>query len=78
MNDAELTLVLKLRDEATKQMSGATKGMAALGAAAAAAVAVIGVKAVSAFKDFQGSMNQVKAVSGATARRDVAPQGSCA
>ena len=66
MGDKDLTLWLKLRDEA----SGALKGLLpslkqvglAVGVAAAAGVAL----SISSFTDFQTSLNNVKAVSQAT------------
>ena len=57
----------KMREQEKAQLDANTRRMGLYGAAVAGAVVAMGAKALSAFQSFQASMNQVKAVSGATA-----------
>ena len=57
----------KMREQEKAQLDANTRRMGLYGAAVAGAVVAMGAKALGAFQAFQASMNQVKAVSGATA-----------
>ena len=67
VNDKDLTLWLRLRDDASKQLRGLLPSLKQIGLAVGLAAAAGVALSVSSFVDFQTSLNNVKAVSQATA-----------